>query len=151
MMNYVFEDDDSFSYNLSAFLSAARSITWSMQEQYKHRQNFDEWYRQKQIKMSADPELRYLNEVRVEDVHRKPVLTGATRERSIPADISLVERGTSVAEQAKEVEPKPPTQRRSKTVRRFFPKFGQVDVIAFCENQLAKLAKIVEECENRFP
>jgi len=153
MMNqvHVFEDDNTFSYNLSAFLSAARSITWHMQKQYGDRQNFDEWDRQRRIEMSADPELRYLNEVRVEDVHRKPVLTGATRELSFTGDVVLVEEGTPVAEQAKEVESKPSTQSRPKTVRRFFPKFRQVDVIEFCENQLAKLAKIVEECENRFP
>jgi len=151
MMNHVFEDDNTFSYNLSAFLSAARSITWHMQEQYRGRQNFDEWYRQRQIKMSADPELHYLNKVRVEDVHRKPVLSGATRELTILATVILVKDGASVAEQAKEAEPKPPTQSRQKTVRRWFPEFGQVDVMEFCEKQLTKLAKLVEECENRFP
>ena len=153
-MKQFFEDDDAFAYNLSAFLSAARSITWYMQKQYKHRQNFDEWHRQKQIKMSADPELRYLRDARNEDVKTEPILTGATREVSLPLDVILVEDGTSMAEQAKEAEeaePKPPIQSQSKTVRRFFPKFGQVDVIKFCENQLTKLTRIVQECENRFP
>lgn len=146
----VFKDDNTFAYNLSAFLSAARSITWYMQKQYKHRQNFDEWHRQKQIKMSADPELHYLKKARNEDVKTEAILTGATRERSITADVRLVEAGTPLTEQANEAEPKPPIQSRPKTVRRFFPKFGQVDVIKFCENQLTKLVKMVEECENRF-
>jgi len=153
MMNqvHVFEDDNTFSYNLSAFLSAARSTTEYIEEQYKDQDGFAEWYCPHKIKMRADPELKYLKKVRNEDVHTEYVQTGATREVSVSMDVSLVTEGTSVAERAKEAEPKPPTQSRPKTVRRFFPKFGQVDVIAFCENQLAKLAKIVEECENRFP
>ena len=101
--------------------------------------------------MSADPELEYLNNVRVEDVHREPVQTGATREVTVSIDAVLVKEGAPEAEQAKEAEPKPPTQSSPKTVRRFFPKFGHVDVIEFCENQLTKLTRIVEECENRFP
>jgi len=150
-MKQFFEDDNTFAYNLSAFLSAARSITWYMQKQYKQRDGFAEWYCPHQIKMSADSELEYLNKVRVEDVHRKPVLSGATRELTMTGDIILVKDGASVAEQAKEAEPKPPTQSRQKTVRRWFPEFRQVEVIEFCENQLTKLAKMVEECENRFP
>ena len=151
-MKQFFEDDDTFAYNLSAFLSAARSITFFMQRQYRRRDGFAEWYCPYQIKMSADLELDYLNKVRVEDVHREPVLTGATREVTVSADAILVKEGTPVAEheQAKETEHKPPTQSSPKTVRRFFPKFGQVDVIEFCENQLTKLTRIVEECENRF-
>ena len=151
LMKQAFEDDNAFSYNLSAFLSAARSITWYMQKQYVRRNGFAEWYRQNQIKMSADPELEYLNKVRVEDVHREPVQTGATRQVTVSIDAVLVKEGTPEAEQAKEAEPKPPTQSSPKTVRRFFPKFGHVDVIEFCENQLTKLTRIVEECENRFP
>ena len=79
MMRQEFEDDELFAYNLSAFLSAARTITWYMQKQYKHRDGFAQWYCQKQIEMSADPELEYLNDARVEAVHTEPVATGTTR------------------------------------------------------------------------
>ena len=151
MMKQVFEGDDTFSYNLSAFLSAARSITWYMQKQYAHRNGFAEWYCPHKIKMSADPELEYLNELRVEDVHREPIRTGATREVTLYVDMILVEEGAPMAEQAKEAERKPPMQSNPKTIRRLFPKFGQVDVIEFCETQLVKLTRMVEECGNQFP
>jgi hypothetical protein len=49
-MKQAFEDDNAFPYNLSAFLSAARSITWHMQEQYKHRDGFKEWYQNQKKK-----------------------------------------------------------------------------------------------------
>ena len=150
-MKEAFEDDYIFSYNLSAFLSAVRSITEYIKRQYAHRNGFAEWYCPYQIKMFADPELKYLKKVRDEDVHTEYIQTGATREKTLYVDIILVEEGAPMAEQAKEAKPKPPPQSGSRIVRRFFPKFGQVDVIEFCEKQLVKLAKIVEECENQFP
>ena len=151
MMKQAFEDDNTFSYNLSAFLSAARSITWYMQKQYAHRNGFAEWYCQNKIKMSADPELKYLRDARNEDIKKVTVPSGVTCELPFTADAIFVKEGTPVAEQAKGAKPKPPTQSNPKTIRRFFPKFGQADIIRFSENRLDKLIRIVEECGNRFP
>ena len=74
-----YQEDDEFSYFLSAFLSAARSITFYMQKQYGKHSGFPKWYCEEQTRMVADADLKYLNEARVEDVHQKPVHTGATR------------------------------------------------------------------------
>ena len=52
MMKQMCEDDKLFAYKLSAFLSAARTITWYMQKQYKHRDGFAQWYCQKQIELT---------------------------------------------------------------------------------------------------
>jgi len=148
MIKQSFEDEDKFAFNLSAFLSAARSITWYLQKQYARRDGFAEWYCQKRIMMSADPELKYLNEARVEDVKREPVKTGVTHELSRGFDVIFGEAPPR-SEQVKEAEG-PPIQSSTKIIRRFFPKFGNIDVIEFCENQLKKLNKIVEECEKQF-
>lgn len=150
MMKRTLEDDNVFYYNLSAFLSAARSITYYMQKQYKHQNGFDEWYCPKWIKMEADPELKYLNKARVEALKTVPVQTGATRLKTFTADAIIGEKGTPEAEQVKEVESKPSAQSSPKTVRRFFPEFEDMDVIEFAKKQLAKLTKIVEECEKCF-
>jgi len=149
-MRETFEDDDIFSYNLSAFLSAARSITWYMKKQYRHREGFNEWYCQKQIEMKTDRELKYLNEARVENVHKTPVPTGSTRQGAIRIDAIVAKEGVSEAKQPKKGEYKSPEQRNQRTVRRFFPKFKDIDVIEFCEKQLKKLADIVQECESNF-
>jgi len=153
-MKKSFKDDDKFYWNLSAFLSAARSITEYIEKQYAHYNGFPEWYCQKKIRMFTDPELKYLKKARDTDVHTdthgKPLETGATRKIQGSMDAILVEEGTPMAEQVKEAEPKPPTQSSPKTVRRFFSKFGGVDVVPFCESQLGKLTKLVEECEKRF-
>ena len=149
-MKEFFKDDEIFAYNLSAFLSAARSITLYMQKQYKHQKGFDEWYSREQIEMSADPELQYLKHARNEDLKTESVATGATRIKTFTMGVTIVEKGTSETEQVKEAELRPPTQSNPETVRRFFLKFPDVDVRVFCEKQLIKLNRIVKECEDQF-
>lgn len=154
-MKRSFKDNDKFDWNLSAFLVFAQSIKEYMRKQYAHCNGFAKWYCQKKKKMSADPRLKYLQKARNTDVHAdthgKPLKTGATRKIQIKVDAIVVKEGAPVAEQPKKAEPKLPTQSSPKTVRRWFPKFGRVDVVPFCESQLGKLTKLVEECEKRFP
>ena len=149
-MKQTFKDDEYFSYNLSAFLSAARSITFYMQKQYKHKNSFSEWYCQKQIIMSADSELQYLNKARVEDVHKTPVKTGATRIINFTIDAILVERNVKVGGQEEKVEHKSDKKDNVETIRRFFINYEHEDVVSFSERQLKKLDQLVEECENYF-
>ena len=149
-MKQTLEHDNVFYYNLSAFLSAARTITSYMQKQYKHRNGFGEWYCPKQLKMKDDPELMYLNKARVEAIHTETIETGATRIKASSMGLT-VGKDTPEAEQVKEAKSKPSAQSSPKTVRRFFPEFKDMDVMEFGEKQLVKLTKIVEECEKRFP
>ena len=156
-MEEFFKDDEIFAYNLSAFLSAARSITLFMQKQYrtgkskKDKKDFDEWYCRKQQEMKDDPELRYSKNARNEDLKTESVATGATRKIMSSIGVSIVEKGTPEAEQVKEAESKASAQSSPETVRRFFPEFKDMDVMEFGEKQLVKLTKVVEECEKRFP
>jgi hypothetical protein len=61
-----------FPYYLSAFLSALRSVTWYLQKQYAHNEDFAAWYSEKQAEMRADPVLKMLAENRTAVVHREP-------------------------------------------------------------------------------
>lgn len=151
VLKETYEDDNTFAYNLSAFLSAARSITLYMQKQYKRRNGFTEWYRPKQTEMRTDPELAFLNNARAEDIHEETMRTGATREATATARAFITREGTRKNKQVEETKPKPPAQSGSKTVRRFFPRIENGGVIEFCERQLTKLTKLVEECEKQFP
>ena len=38
------EENNVFGYNLSAFLTAARSVTLFMQKEYSDKIGFDNWY-----------------------------------------------------------------------------------------------------------
>ena len=149
-MKVVYQRHDEFRWNLSAFLSAARSITFYMQKQYKRQKGFAEWYCQKQTKMMADPELVYLNKARVEALKKEPVLTVAAMKDQFIMDAYLVKEGEPIPEKVRKVKPKPPVQSGPTTVRRFFPKFRDIDILDYSKNQLDKLAKIVDECEQRF-
>jgi hypothetical protein len=43
-----------FKFHLSAFLSAARSISLVMQKEYAHAEDFKNWYKPKQEEMRKD-------------------------------------------------------------------------------------------------
>src|SRR5258708_17738526 len=62
-------DPDHYRYFMSAFISAARSITLLMQKEYAHTKGFAEWYPDRQGEMKADDEMRFFNEQRVEAIH----------------------------------------------------------------------------------
>lgn len=150
MMKLTFENDITFSYNLSAFLSAVRSITWHMQNQYRHEVDFNRWYESKQKEMRADRPLTYLNDARVETVKKKSVWTGATRTKPFTADALIVKKGRKMKGISKRAEPKLTAQSEPRTIGRFFPEFEGLEIVPYCERQLAKLTKLVEECEKCF-
>jgi hypothetical protein len=151
LMTKCFESDDKFTFNLSAFLSASRSITWYMQRQYGKKQGFSDWYCRKQTDMSADTELDYLNKARVEDVHKEYVKTGTTKILHHSTDAYLVKDGeTQNIESLKQVKEEPTWQPEPTIVKRFFHNFGKVEVIPFCEKQLKKFSATIDECERLF-
>ncbi|CAG1770697.1 hypothetical protein [Geobacter sp.] len=145
-----YQEDEVFSYFLSAFLSAARSITFYMQKQYGKVSGFPEWYCIEQIKMVADAELKYLNEARVEDVHRKPVHTGATRASSCGIDAILLKEGEECPLSTETVVSQDTTESQNVTLRRYFADRDYIETIEFCSSQLSKLTTLVAECESRF-
>ncbi len=64
----------TFPYNLSAFLSALRSITFYLKKQFERKdERFSEWDQEKQAEMKDDPLLKMLVNIRNETVHEKPI------------------------------------------------------------------------------
>lgn len=47
-------------------------MTWYLQKQYAHSEQFAKWYSEKQNQMRADPVLKMLQDHRVTAVHREP-------------------------------------------------------------------------------
>lgn len=69
-----FSDDYTLcSFNASAFLSAARSVTLVMQVEYSHDEKFKKWYAKKQEEMTKDADFKYFNDQRVKTIHKEPV------------------------------------------------------------------------------
>jgi hypothetical protein len=66
------ENDRIFGFNLSAFVTAARSVTFLMQKEFQHVAGFEDWYTNKQTElMQSDNEFKFFNELRVATVHTK--------------------------------------------------------------------------------
>jgi hypothetical protein len=60
---------DRYRYFLSAFVSAARSVTLFMQKEYAHEKGFDDWYAKRQEEMKADQDMKFLYNQRGEAIH----------------------------------------------------------------------------------
>jgi hypothetical protein len=71
-MSKASDEPDAFRHNLSAFLSAFRSVTLYLQAESSSDPRFGSWYEEKRNKMRGDPILRLLNEQRRVTVHERP-------------------------------------------------------------------------------
>lgn len=150
-MRENFEDDKIFQYNLSAFLNAERNITFYLQKQYGHCKDFYEWYDKKQHEMKQDKELRFFIDARNEDVKEEPIKTIATRLLTKTMSYCIVKNGKIIGEnQGEYPSAQDNKEKYPKTVYRYFTKYRDIDMLAFCENQLDKLSKIIDECENKY-
>lgn len=67
-----------FRYNLNAFLSRARAITWVLKKQYSKNQDFKEWYREKEKFMRADDLMCFFVTLRNISLKEKPILPHAS-------------------------------------------------------------------------
>ncbi len=136
MMKQTFNDDSNvFIYNLNAFLSAARSITFFMQKHYSKKDGFKNWYDVQQKKMTNDSDLGFLTKARNESIHEELIKT------IMEFTLIPTPSGTIV---------KNPYENAIFTVdKRAFAK-DEMDIIKFSETQLNKLIQLVNECERLF-
>ena len=138
MMKEEFGDDEIFDYNLSAFVSATISIKDFMQRQYQHKAGFPEWFCSTKIKMKADSDLEYLIKLRGKTIHEKPIDSLPSTENHETFYINHPSHGVDTPIYYE------------KLTNRLFSNNKEKDILVFCEGQLNKLTKIVEECEQRF-
>lgn len=117
-----------FQFELNAFLSACRSVTFVLQKALSEVPSFASWYKLQQASMSADPAMRFFLELRNVSQKEGPVaLVGG----SLPGGgwtYRLVGRHRALPDELK----------------------GR-DVGVCCAAQLAKLANLLAECADTFP
>jgi len=152
---------DVFKYNLSAFLSAARSVTWIMQREFGKVPGFIEWYRIQQDKMRSDEKMRILGDKRHATTHEEPVRPHAqvgvtVTERLIMTDsVSVVvTHADGTIERSDSTSPPPPpasaTTQPNAEWRWSFDEIPDMDVITVCREHMSKLESIVADCERLF-
>ena len=58
---------------INAFISNARSVTFTMQKELASSEKFLKWYKEKQAEMKSDPLLKFFNEQRTISIHQKSI------------------------------------------------------------------------------
>jgi hypothetical protein len=166
-MKEVRADRAAFKYNLSAFLSAARSVTFYMQKEFARVLGFDEWYKAEQEKMQRDPGMRFFVEARNLTLKQQHVPTRADIRVEITDSIgvsdsigTVVKRddGTEERMDSERTEATSSTQpQRSDTKvewRWYFadppPGYGDQEVITLCAAYVSTLEALVNRCEAQF-
>ena len=149
-----------FKHNLSAFLSAARSVTLIMQNEFDKIDGFKEWYIRKQNQMSTDPGMHLMNKKRVMTIHQKPVKPRGQIDVSVKEIITITEHVVAVLTHkdgtVERIEPKQsshPLPSQSETeirYRWFFEEIPNKDIITLSREYTLKLESIVRECESKF-
>jgi hypothetical protein len=160
-------DRAAFKYNLSAFLSAARSVTFYMQKEFKHTPGFEEWYAAEQEVMRRDPLVPFFVEARNVSLKQQHVPTRAhvgvehtARVTVRPSWEGVVIRADGTKERVETNEPGPPSAPEQTDTeptvewRWYFkdlpPGVDEKDVVALSEAHVGRLEALVSECESRF-
>lgn len=153
------EEPDEFRWNLSAFLSAARSVTFYLQKEFSGEEGFEEWYQAKREAMTADEEMRFFTEARVNSIHIRAVSPNAVHHVGIydsargsdSIHIDIVQEGEVVDTRDSGSPPaEPPAPRPSESrTSYFFEDFPteENEVVGACERHLQKLEELVSDWE----
>lgn len=153
-------DKQVFLYNLSAFLSSSRSITWVLQKEYSENPKFKKWYEEKKKEMEKDKLLRFFIEKRNYVIKESPiepkgmtfirVVEQMTVEESITVSQKMPNGSQKVLFQTPKSEEKAkPKQPEAKIeFRWFFDEYPDKDIITLCENYYKKLEDILKEAKS---
>jgi len=149
--------------NLNAYVSAARSVTLVMQTEFNKAPEFATWYGSKKLK--EDTDFEYFNKLRVNTVHVQPFNNpqrytttfkgGLTIHEGTTMEIPLGRVGNDgiieLADDKPAVVSGRPIQVERSTIRTYhFADRPNEDAIELCWQYFQKLAKLVDECEQKF-
>ncbi len=137
-----FRDSDPLGvearFYFSAFVSAARSVTFVLQKTMRGVSDFDEWYLSAQERLKTDPLARYFKDLRDEVVHKGPIpLNEVTVEH-----LDEVLRSQLCGYPQAHTIIMPNLTSASSTVL--------ADAVRVSENYLKSLVTVVYECYSRF-
>jgi hypothetical protein len=150
-----------FKYNLSAFLSAIRSVTFFLQKECGHLPGFKEWYSEKQESMKKDPCMTFFNEKRISEIHiqRNPLRkeTKVTYHDEVSLVDSVIvflvrsdgsadirQSGPGVHKMGEKVEPKAEHLW-------YFEDFKDKDLIQLCEEHIIKIETLLNDYKKILP
>ena len=150
-----------FKFNLSAFLSAARSVTLIIQKELSPVPGFSDWYSRKQNKFETDKLMKFFNKKRVLLIHEEPVRPRKEVHIAYKDSIHLNDKlavfvlhadgSTEIREGGQQFSGKK-TIKNKPDVKHlwFFDDMPNQDLISLCEEYLEKLQQLVMECQSKF-
>lgn len=155
------EDPKPFVFNLSAFLSASRSVTFIMQKEFKKCSGFDDWYANKQIKMEQCEDLTFFNKLRVATIHKAAVRPSRKAEAGISDTMNISD---SIAVRLIDKDGNVVSEYKSEPTQSDRPRHTEVDIryswyfeerpgdegVELCMSYVEYLRNLVEECEGKF-
>ena len=157
-MTKSLQDRKRFIYNLDAFLSISRSVTFVLQSEFSSNYKFQEWYTVKQEKMRNDSLMTFFKDMRNITVKEGTPQTKAEAYISLKAgfnikdSVSIKLKGANGTEEL--FEPLPTGDKKegiesivgSPVVSKyFFLENTDSDIISLCTQYIEKLTNIVLE------
>jgi len=144
----------AFAYYLSAFVSAARSVTWVMRHEYSRAPGWEDWFQNQKVTDQHRVLLKLFNDLRVRSEKREPLPLGHSvrfvgdpdapepdlRLPRFRITISTADGGREEVIQSGEV-------------AAFFwtlDEFEGEDLLPACREYVNLLASLVQDCEERF-
>jgi hypothetical protein len=154
------ENRKVFIFNLDAFLSTSRSVTFVLQKEFEGDTKFRKWYREKQEEMKKDELMNFFVKMRDFSIHERSPETQAVTSVFITETISISDsvsiRVTHPNGTEEKFEPKPPIVERKQPAAKenskvlhayFFVGRTDNDVIALCSQYCEKLFRLVTEAK----
>lgn len=150
-----------FIFNLDAFLSTSRSITFVLQKEFKSNPKFKCWYCKKQDEMRKDELMRFFTDMRDISIHEGSPQTQVVTTIGVVDTGSGYESGLSItkinADGTKEVvefklpdvkeKPIAETTPTTHCNYYFFNERSDNDVAKLCEQYLEKLFRLILEAK----
>jgi hypothetical protein len=65
--------DHQFDCYMTAYIMIARSVTWIMQSEFRHKEGFSEWFKAKQVSLQIEQLLKKVKKVRNAISKQKPL------------------------------------------------------------------------------
>ncbi len=149
-------------FNLNAFISAVRSITWVMKNEFLKYDGFTEWFEEAKQKYMNKNAFQNLNELRITSEKKKsirPMYVQTVRfkepvninsEQSLEIFTNCEERVSAAIYSNNNESIKLNGDQFNVNLSCRFEEIPNEDLFKFCEQYLESSQKMVEECEKKF-
>ncbi len=149
-----------FKYNLSAFLSSARSVLQYALEETKSKSKGQKWY---DNRILTNPVLKFLKDKRDNNIHIEPIQPRADQKLQVTdnmhisdsSSITTLDKDGNIKEQDSSGKPEEPMPKKPKTspVTEVKYKFndwsGSEDVLELCRSYVQELENAIEDGVNK--